>query len=113
MRYELATYSPSSTSIRSAANRKCYRTCSLTDKNRPDIDENKERDISKLLKREDEWEHVVWHTLCKAIQRMKGMAGIWGWHYPLVMGLVQRLVNFRMVQPPVNPVDAQVRKADK
>ncbi len=85
----------------------------LTDEDCPDIDENEERDISKLLKREDEWEHVVWHTLCKPIQRMKRMAGIWGWHDPLVMGLVQRLVDFRMVQAPVNPVDAQVRKADK
>ncbi len=56
---------------------------------------------------------MIWYTLRKPIQWVEGMAGIWSRHDPLVMGLVQRLVNSRMVQTPVDPVDAQIGEQDK
>lgn len=85
----------------------------LTDEDRPDVDESEEGNVSKLLKWEHEWENMVWHTLSKPIQRVEGMAGIRSRHDPLVMGLVQCLVNLGMVQTPVDPINAQIGEADK
>ena len=44
---------------------------------------------------------------------MKSMARVWRRHYPLVMRLVQRLVDERMVQATMDPVNEKVGKADK
>lgn len=41
------------------------------------------------------------------------MACVWGRHDPLVVWLVERLVDCRVVQTPVDPVDAEIGKGDE
>lgn len=56
---------------------------------------------------------MVWYTLCEAIHRVEGVAGIRCRHDPLVMWFVQRLVNRRIVQTPVDPVDTQIGEGNE
>jgi len=113
MMYEFATYSPSSTQTALATSRAPGEHVILRMKIVQTLMKTKSATEANFLKREDEWEYMVWHTLCKPIQWMESMAGIWRRHDPLVMGLVQRLVNFGMVQAPVDPVNAQIREEEK
>ena len=85
----------------------------LTYKNRPEIDENKKRDICELLQWEDVRKNMIRYTLGKAVQRMESVARIRSGHNPLMMRFMQRLVDHRMVQTPVDPVDEEVREADE
>ena len=64
--------------------------------------------MGELLQREDERENEVWHTLSESIQRMKRMARVWRGHYPLVVRLMQSLVNLRVVQTSVDPIYEKV-----
>jgi len=113
MMRELATYSPSSTA-RSAwfdlleVQTEGAKKGTLTYDDRPDIDEDEERDIRELLQREDVWKDMIWYTLRKAIQWMESMACIRRGHNPPVMRFVQPLVYQRLMQTPVNPIDEEV-----
>ncbi len=80
----------------------------LTYKDRPNINEDEERDIRKLLQRENVWEDVIRYTLRKAIQWMECMARIRRGHDPLMMRFVQSLVNQRVVQPPMDPINEEI-----
>lgn len=115
---ELATYSPSS-KVQSARSdtlntiQGSRKQGSLTDEDRPDIDEDEERDVRKLLQREDVWKDVIWYALRKAIQWMERMACVRGGHDPFVMRFVQSLVNQRVVQPPMDPIDEEIGEEDE
>ena len=80
----------------------------VVDENRPEVDEDEECDIRQLLQGEEEGEDVVRQRLRKAIERVEGMAGIRRGHDPLVMGLVKVLVDERVVQVAMDPVDAEI-----
>ena len=69
----------------------------LTNEDSPKIDEDEESDVRDFLEREDEWKDVVGYALGEAIHRMESVAGVRCRHDPLVMWLVQRLVDFRMM----------------
>lgn len=112
MRYELATYSPSSVQSVSSWNMRQIRD-QLTNENCPDIDEDKEYNVSKLLKWKDEWKQMIRYTLREPVHRVERMACIRRGHDPFVMGLVQGLIYPRMVQSSVDPVNAQVSEADE
>lgn len=84
-----------------------------TNEDGPKIDKGEEGDICELLEWEDKWKDVVWHTLGEAIHGVEGVAGVRCRHNPFVMRFVQRLVNFGMMQSPVNPVDAQICKRNE
>jgi len=56
---------------------------------------------------------MIWCRLGEAIERMKSVAGVRRRHDPFVVGLVQCLVDHRMVQPSVNPVDEEVGEEDE
>jgi len=53
---------------------------------------------------------VIGYTLRPAVYRVESMTGKWRWHDPLVMWLMQSLVNHRMMQASVNPVNEAIRK---
>lgn len=74
----------------------------------PDLNEGEERDIGELLEWEQEWEQVVWHALTVTIERVECMRGVWCWHDPFVVRLVESLVDQRMVETSMDPVDAEV-----
>lgn len=75
---------------------------------RPEVDENEESNVGHFLKRKNEREKMVWKWLQKSVYWMKGMAGKRSGHNPLVMRFMQMLINERMVQVTVNPVDAEI-----
>ena len=85
----------------------------LTNEDSPEIDKGEEGHICEFLEREDEWENVIWHTLREAIHGVEGVTGVRGRHYPFVMRFVQRLVDFGVMQAPVDPVDTQIREENE
>lgn len=56
---------------------------------------------------------MVRQALGETVHGVEGVARKRRRHDPLVMRLVQRLVYLRMVQTPVDPVDEEIREADK
>jgi hypothetical protein len=81
---------------------------SIMDHNRPDLNEGEECDVGELLQGEDEGEEVVRDGLGEAIERVESVRGEGRGHDPLVVRLVQALVEEFAVQGAVNPVDAEV-----
>lgn len=82
----------------------------VVDHDGPEVHEDKKRNISHLLKGENEGEHMVGDRLSEAIKRMEGMARKRGGHDPLVVSLVKMLVDEWVVKPSMDPVDAEVGK---
>lgn len=83
------------------------------DQNGPDVDEHEEDNIGKFLQREQEREDVVRNGLGEAIDGVEGVRGVRRWHDPFVMWFVKMLVNQRVVQATMYPVDTKVGKADE
>ena len=54
---------------------------------------------------------MVRYALREPIQRVKRMACVWRRHDPFMMWFMQRLVEHRMMQPSMYPIDQKVRKA--
>ena len=63
----------------------------------PEVDENEKGHIGKFLQREYEGKDVVWDTLREPIERVEGMRCIWCRHDPLMMRLMQCLVDHWVV----------------
>jgi hypothetical protein len=80
----------------------------VVDHDGPDLDEGEEGDVGKLLQREDEGEEVVRDGLGEAVEWVESVGGEGRGHDPLVVRLVQALVEELAVQGAVNPVDAEV-----
>ena len=85
----------------------------IVDQDGPEVDETEEEDIGELLKREDEREQVVRHTLRPAIQRVECMRCEGTRHDPLVVRFVQSLIDQGMVQSSVDPVNAEIGERDE
>lgn len=83
---------------------------SVVDHDSPDLDESEESNVGKLLKWEHEWEKVVRHALAVSVERVESVRGVWCRHDPLVVRLVESLVDKRVVQATMDPVDAEVGK---
>lgn len=86
---------------------------SIMDEDSPDVDEHEKCNVSKLLKREHEGKEVVRHRLCIAIKRVEGVRCEWSRHDPLVVRLVESLVDRTVMQTAVNPVDQEIGKGDE
>lgn len=89
-------------------NHRLKRILAIVNHDSPDIDHDEERDVRKLLQREHEGENVVGDALRETVQRVERMAGKGRRNNPLVVGLVQVLVDKRVVQAAVDPVDEGV-----
>lgn len=85
----------------------------VMDHDGPEVDEAEEEDICHLLKRENEGENVIRKALGPTVNGVKGVGGKGARHNPLVMGLVQFLVHKRIVEAPMDPVDAEIGESDK
>lgn len=85
----------------------------VVDQNGPEVDETEEENICELLERENEREQVVGHTLRPTVHRVESMRREGARHDPLVVRLVQGLVNRRVVQATVDPVDAEIGERDE
>ena len=69
----------------------------LTDHHSPYVDEDEERNVGEFLQRKDEWKDVVWYTLRESVHWMESMAGERRGHNPLVVWLVNFLVDHGMM----------------
>lgn len=85
----------------------------VMDQDGPQVDEPEKDDVGEFLKREDEREQMVRNALRPAIQRMECVRCIRTGHDPLVMRLVERLVNQRVVQSAMDPIDAKIGEGDE
>lgn len=85
----------------------------IVDHDGPDLDEGEERDVGELLQREDEGEEVVGDGLGEAIERVEGVRGERCGHDPLVVRLVQALVEELAVKSAVDPVDTEVGESQE
>jgi hypothetical protein len=74
----------------------------------PNVDEDEEGDRGDLGQGKEEGEHVVWQALSVTIQWMESVRCERGRHDPLVVRLVDVLVDARVVQATVDPVDEGV-----
>ena len=86
---------------------------SVVDKDGPHIDENKESNVRHLLEGEDEWEDVVWDGLSEAVEWVESMRRKWSRHNPLMMWLMERLIDQWVVQAAVNEVDEKVGEEEE
>lgn len=80
----------------------------VVDQDGPEVDEHEQPDVGELLQGKQEREDVVRQRLRPAVDGVEGVRGVGRRHDPAVMGLVQRLVDGRVVQTAVDPVDAEV-----
>ena len=85
----------------------------VVDHDGPEVDEHEEADVRHLLQREDEGEHVVGDALRKPVDGVESVAGVGRRHDPLVVRLVQVLVDGRVVKTAVDPVDAEIGEHDE
>ena len=56
---------------------------------------------------------MIWHALGHAVEWVKRVARVGRGHDPFMMHLVQTSVDCRVVQAPMDPVDAKVGEEDK
>lgn len=80
----------------------------IMDENSPEVDEDEEDNTRPLLHGENEGEDVVRQALAEAVDRVKGVAREGCGHDPFVVSLVEVLVDARVMQIAVNPVNAEV-----
>ena len=85
----------------------------IVDHDGPQVDENEEEDVGGFLKREEKGKDVVRKALSVTIQRVESVGSKGSGRNPLVVRLVQALVDQWVVQVSVDPVDAVVREADE
>lgn len=97
----------------SVNNRAVHDEFAVVNEDRPHVDEDEQTNISHLLKWEDEWEDVVWDTLRKSIKRVESVGRKWCRHNPLMMWLMQRLIDKWVVQTAVNEVDEEVGEEEE
>lgn len=80
----------------------------VVNQNRPAVDKDKQTHVDEAVQGEDVDEDVVGQRLRVAIERVERVRGKRSRYEPLVMRLVDVLVQSRVVLEPVDPVDARV-----
>ena len=94
-------------------NRRISDVLAVVDKDRPDIDEYEQEDVGEFLQGEEKREDVVGHALQVAVHWVEGVRGVRRRHDPLVVRLVEALVDERVVQAAVDPVDEEVGEGNE
>lgn len=93
-----------------------WRVCnifSIVNHDRPYVDEDEQDYICKLLQWENEWKYVIRKRLGVAVHGMEGMRREWSWHNPLMMRLVDMLVESRMMLGSVDPVYEKIGEGNE
>ena len=83
------------------------------DEDGPEIDKGEESNVCKFLEGKQEREQVVRNRLREAVHWVEGMRSEWCRHDPFVVWLVESLVDARMVQTAVYPIDQEIREKDE
>lgn len=82
----------------------------IVNHDRPDVDKDEEYDISHLADGEQECIDMIRQALGVAIERMEGVGCVRSWHNPLVMRLVDVLVDGTVVEAAMDPINEKVRE---
>ncbi|KAH3673462.1 hypothetical protein WICPIJ_009773 [Wickerhamomyces pijperi] len=85
----------------------------VVDHHGPEVDEGEKKQVRHLVQWEDKRVDVVWQGLHVAVNRVEGVGGERSRDQPLVVWLVERLVDTWPVQPSVDQVDAEVSEHDE
>lgn len=85
----------------------------VVDQDRPQVDKQEGAHEDELVHREENRIDVIRHRLSETIKRMERIRSIRARHDPLVVRLVQTLVDHGVVQPAMDPVDHKVGKHDE
>ena len=85
----------------------------VVDEDGPAVDEDEQGDVGDFLKGKEEGVDVVGKGLAEAVERVEGMRGEGGGHDPFVVRFVQVLVECRVMETAVDPVDPEVCEEDE
>ena len=85
----------------------------VMDEDGPDVYEDEKGDVGEFLEGKEKREEVIWNALGEAVEGMERMRGVWRGHDPFVVGFVEGFVEAGVVEAAVDPVDAEVGKADE
>jgi len=85
----------------------------VVDEDRPELHEDEETEVCEFLHREYEGKDVVRQALHEAVDGVEGHGRIGGWHDPLVVRLVQMLIDEGVVQAPVDEVDDEIGEEEE
>lgn len=80
----------------------------VMNKDTPEVHKHKKTEIKPSVQREEEDEQMIRHRLQVTIEGMKCVGGEGSWNEPLVMWLVDILVDQWMVQGAMYPINAVV-----
>lgn len=94
-------------------NRAVSNVLAVVDHDGPEVDEDEKRDRGKLVQREQHGENVVRERLSPAVDGVESVRGVRGRHDPLVVRLVEVLVDERVVETSVDQVDAGIGEDDE
>ena len=98
---------------RSINRRRLRHKLPVVDKDRPHIDKDEQPHIRDFLQREDEGEHMIRNRLREPIERVKRMRRERRGHDPLMMRFMQRLINRRVMQSPMNEINKKIREEEE
>lgn len=93
--------------------RRVVRVLAVVDQDSPDVDEDEEEDVCELGQGKYEGEDVVGQTLSVAVGGVERVRGEGSRHNPLVVWLVDVLVDAGVVQTTVDPVDGRVGEEEE
>lgn len=85
----------------------------IVDQDGPEVDKDEEQNKRHFLQGEKEGKDVVGDGLGEAVEGVEGVGGEGSGHDPLVVRLVKTLVDERVMQPAMDPVDAEIGKHDE
>lgn len=85
----------------------------VMDQDGPEVDKDEEQNKGHFLQGKEEGEDMVGDGLGEAVERVEGVGGKGRGHDPFVVWLVKTLVDERVVQPAMDPVDAEIGKHDE
>lgn len=80
----------------------------VVDEDGPDINIHEQRNIGELVQWQDKGEDVVGDALSPAVDRVESVRGIGRRHHPLMVRFMQVLVDARVVERAVDPVDEEI-----
>jgi len=85
----------------------------VVDRDGPEVHKGEDANVCELLHGEEEGEDVVRDALCEAVEWMEGVGCEWRRDNPLMVRLVEVLVDALVVQAAVDPVNEAIREGDE
>lgn len=79
----------------------------------PIVHDHEQSKVEPLMHREDKHKEVIGAALKESVDWIESVTGEWGRDDPKMMGLMEVLVDFGMMEASVDPIDAHVSEEQK